>query len=243
MPATFTAATHPATDDAPYQRAIAYLCQLLERGAPELNDFADLFNPKREYNKAGELIDDALSSVRNNEVASAFFSELQQIHTSYSTKQTDWTQALGALVEGAFYVLVMNKYKSTSGVRFERENSVRVQNTSGGAHTDGKDIDVIAWSDRSESGEFLEVKKAIESYRSNPRFSEKLKAMVTFRTQLQAITEKVSFVAVASLFDDELITTQILKTILQIFDETTPLDIDILVRSKVLTWISQSYIE
>jgi hypothetical protein len=242
MPIAFTAPTRPTPDDTLYQNAVEPLCHLILANDSSLNDFADLLNPQRSYQQAAEGIDDALLGNRNNPKAVTFFTQLKIVHDLYQGKQEQWNQALGALAESTFATLLKNKYKSVPNVVFEREKKIEVKNASGSASTDDKDIDVIAWSDASESGEFLEIKKAITSYIRDTQFSKKLKVMVKFRTQVQIITGRPSFVAVASLFDDKTIAVETLTTILLAFEEPS-LPIDILVRSQLSDWQTRNYIE
>jgi hypothetical protein len=242
MPIAFSAPTRLTSDETSYQNAVEPLCHLILANDLSLNDFADLLNPQRSYQQAADGIDDALFGNRNNPRAVTFFTQLKVVHDLYQNKQEQWNQALGALAESTFDTLIRNKYKSVPHVVFEREKKIEFKNASGSADTGDKDIDVIAWSDASESGEFLEIKKAITSYIRDAQFSKKLKAMVKFRTQIKTVTGKPSFVAVASLFDDKIIAVETLTTILLAFEEPS-LPIDILVRSQLSDWQARNYIE
>lgn len=180
---------------------------LLDSGI--LDHFGPIAKHRNNYLEYGlliqNLIDGRLSSEEDTGRTNlAFVKKLQLAYRGYANKQSNWSQAMGAITEMAFLGLMHRKYSGYSK-KIYHEHIATISNDISECGMGKKPIDVIMWCDCNKNGEFLEIKKNLENKTrivkkgDEPDLVEKIKLMYDMLLFLKNNDSQSSVVGLATL--------------------------------------------
>lgn len=217
----------------------------VERTPREWRDARELFSPANDYHTAESLIEDgSLAAV--NALAKDFYIEIRKLHKALKKAAQDWLQVLGEVAEIAIRALVERKYGPAGTSHIRDELCADLYDSalppSKGvmplASMGKKPMDVICWNDVTDVGEMHEVKRVIVSFKD----AEKLRRMRQFKSVAEGKAGRAIWLGVAGFYDPVGEVQASLRTLLMLWDEADPLNLDILVPETYATWLGQSYL-
>lgn len=218
MPAQFTLEPSGAPDPKIRISAAEHLAEqlapLLLKGSSPVLEFSKICKVGAAYERYDRVLRTAITLTKRFQEVTAFFQALYNEYTHYNSEalREKWVKAVAYIVEHTFTVLIKTKYPS-HGIEFYPEHRVFIPAPPVEISTGNYPIDVIAWHEGSFSGEFLEVKKNVETYEGKAGFNEKVKTMYVLSHDLQYHSANPSIVGVATLSESPR-AEQMIKSIL-----------------------------
>lgn len=190
------------------------LAQLLIDGAPPAMEFRQIAKAPASYQRYSPILQRLIRLSHKYQDVRQFFQELYDEYLQYNTPTLEkiWVKAVGYIVEHTFYLLMKMKY-SSKRVSVMSEHRVLVPAPPVEASTKNNPIDVIMWCHSNNCGEFLEVKKNVDTKRGDPKFEAKVGVMYLFAINLESHFASKSLIGVSTLSNSPF-AEEIVKSIL-----------------------------
>jgi hypothetical protein len=176
----------PHVNDPQCQALAGELVALILSGSAILDTFGPITRGPDLYPPYLRPIQSALNTCVSDPTGSlrgelSFYQHLEHAYQGYAAHPAEWVHALALVVEYTFLLLMQQKYPDPHQ-QIHHENLCAVIEGTDMYDTSPKPIDVIMWCNALQSGEFLEVKKALDNKRVRVTRGTDLKLIAKIET-------------------------------------------------------------